>query len=107
MSLVALAVLAACAHHPDTRATYTGTIEKIEIVAGDHYSPVHGKIFPTRVQVRTATHESISIFIVDIYSPSTHGRIGDSVTFTATRTLLSQDSFQWDQLTSYTLTTLH
>ena len=103
------AVFIGCRTSALTPRTYMATIERVEEMPGDYYSPRKGQTPLVCLLLRmSATTEErrpemIRVFLMGVYVPSLHGERGDSVSFSYSHPLPMSGEISFDSFTDYRL----
>lgn len=103
----AAAVFAGCLVSASTPLVYTATIERVEQLPANYYSPWEGPKPLVCLYLRVAAPsacdrgEVIHVFLMDLYSPEIHGQHGDSVLFSYAHTLPVSRELSFEALDDY------
>jgi hypothetical protein len=101
------AILAGCSFPGPSDHAYQATIEQIQDMPGDFYSPVSGHEPLTCIYLNVADSsrggrgEVVRVLMLGVYSPGIHGRVGDKVIFNFSGNLPKIGELEFRSLSGY------
>ena len=104
----AILFLAGCAQIAEPR-TYLATIARVEERAGEHYSPTRGSrpLYCLHLELDAGDRRrkaTMKVLLLDEYSATQHGRVGDTVSFRSRQELPIVRDLWWNELDGYRVT---